>query len=462
MADILVQNAVEAVKTAIEDNASGYNYTQLFGKSLADRVNELITANASAGPYAPSQGAGSLYLCDLSDPNKISKCNCYYWGYGVNNPSTTKNENHFWVNGDLLSGSANVGATEVREAIVALDSDLNSLYDFDNTIENDIYYAYLSQQSVFTAASNTTVLTNWYGQGGSNAAAPGAKLGSNVLKVCGSGWKCGEGNTCSWTVPSGVTRVKFQAWGGGQGSNPGCCCGGAPWSSTGSYSEIELDVTPGETYTLCAGCSCQRSCCSNSPPGCGCMSGVTGPGICCFRAEGSGCFEANCQSMNYMRTNTSGSAGGSCYRFQNPYCTQSGPCWCSYNEYCFDNSCATCGQVPVYPNCCYMNICICARTDRNAVDGVQRGHIGIIGGGCLQNDNYGYHTRPPIIDADTGTLLTSGCEIQTFSSGSNCGGCNAHNWTKHPGMGGTATHNMGGTNNHKGDYGSGGMIQVSW
>ena len=461
MADILVQNAVEAVKTAIEDNASGYNYTQLLGKSLADRVNELITANASTGPFA-SGGSGSLYLCDLSDPNKISKCDCYYWGYGVDNPATQKNQTHFWVNGSVLAGSNVVGAAEIREAIVALDSDLNSLYDFDNTIQNDIYYAYLSQQSVFTAASNTTVLTNWYGQGGSTSAAPGAKLGSNVLKVCGSGWKCGEGNTCSWTVPSGVTRVKFQAWGAGYGSNPGCCCGGAPWSSTGSYSEVELDVTPGESYTLCAGCSCQRSCCSNQGPGCGCMSGVTGPGICCFRAEGAACHQSNCQSMNYMRTNVSGNAGGECHKFMNPYCTQSGPCWCSNNEYCFDNSCATCGQVPVYPNCCYMNICSCAQTGRNAADGVQRGHIGIIGGGCLQNDNYGYHTRPPIIDADTGGLWTDGCELQTFTSGSNCGGCNAHNWTKHPGMGGTGTHNMGGTNNHKGDYGSGGMIQVSW
>ena len=72
MADILVQNAVESVKTAIYDNASGYNYNDLFGKSLADRVNELISDNASAGPYS-SAGGGSLYLCDLSDPNKISK-----------------------------------------------------------------------------------------------------------------------------------------------------------------------------------------------------------------------------------------------------------------------------------------------------------------------------------------------------------------------------------------------------
>jgi hypothetical protein len=406
-----------------------------------------------------------LYLCDLSDPNKLSSCTCYYWGYGVNTPSTVKNASHFWVNGEVLSGSGtNIGAPEIKDAIIALDEDLNKLYSFDNTIQSDIYYAYLSQKTVFEAASNTSVLTNWYGAGGSgsSAAAQGSKLGSNVLKVCGTQWKCGEGGTCSWTVPSGVTRVKFQAWGAGHGSNPGCCCGGAPWSSTGSYSEVELDVTPGESYTLCAGCSCQRSCCSNNPPGCGCMSGVTGPGICCFRAEGSGCFHQNCKSMNYMRTQVSGNAGGECHKFMNPYCTQSGPCWCSNNEYCFDNSCATCGQVPVYPNCCYMSICSCARTDRNSADGVQRGHIGIIGGGCLDTNNYGYHTRPPIIDADTGGLFTAGCELQTFTSGSNCGGCNAFNWTKHPGMGGTGTHNMGGTNSHKGDYGSGGMIQVSW
>ena len=459
MADILVQNAVESVKTAIYDNASGYNYNDLFGKSLADRVNELITDNPSAGPYT-SAGGATLYLCDLSDPSKISKCDCFYWGYGVNDPSTTKNANHFWVNGSVLA-AVGVGIPEISAELIALDTDLEKLYNFDNTIQNDIYYAYLSQQSVFQASSNTTVLSNWYGEGGGNAAPQGGKLGSNVLKVCGAGWKCGEGGTCNWTVPSGVTRVKFQAWGGGQGSNPACCCGGAPWSSTGSYSEVELDVTPGEAYTLCAGCSCQISCCSNTPPGCGCISGVTGPGICCFRAEGAGCFHENCQSMNYMRTNVSGNAGGACHKNQNPYCTSSGPCWCSYNEYC-QTGCATCGQVPVYANCCYMSICSCARTDRNAADGVQRGHIGIIGGSCLETNNYGYHTRPPIIDADTGDLFTAGCEMQTFTSGTSCGGCNAFNWTKHPGMGGTATHVMGGTNSFKGDYGSGGMIQVSW
>ena len=88
----------------------------------------------------------------------------------------------------------------------------------------------------------------------------------------------------------------------------------------------------------------------------------------------------------------------------------------------------------------------------------------MIGGGCFDTNNYGCHVRPPILDSDTGLVFgcTQGCHCAYFTSGTCCGGCNGRNWTYHPGHGGTYTHVMGGTNQHKGDTGRGGMVQISW
>ena len=223
---------------------------------------------------------------------------------------------------------------------------------------------------------------------------------------------------------------------------------------------MTLCATPGDQYTICAGCSCMRWCCSNETPGCGCMSGVTGPGICCLKADGAGCYTANCNEMNYARCAVG--AGSACHKFQNLYCTDSGPCWCSYGEYCFSGSCATCGVVAAYPACCYTAGCSCATNTKAVKHGVQYTMFGIHGGGCLDTNNYGYHIRPPIIDADTGLEFVGGCRCQTFTSGSCCGGCNASGWTWHPGHGGAGTHMMGGSTDHQGDTGRGGMVQVSW
>ena len=74
-------------------------------------------------------------------------------------------------------------------------------------------------------------------------------------------------------------------------------------------------------------------------------------------------------------------------------------------------------------------------------------------------------TAPPIIDADTGKRWAPGgyCYCAYFDSGSCCGGCTvSDSWCWHPGMGGAYTHVMGGSNQHKGDNGRAGMVQISW
>jgi hypothetical protein len=465
MADILVQNVIKQVTTAIQANSSGLDYATLFGTSLKAELESIIRAAPTTGPYSSyAGGAGSLQLCDLAGNCYLSACGSNYSGTGTNETDIC-NVNSIWHNGSVLKGAATVTVQAISDFLTAASPELTELATVSSavadTIDDDTWLTWLSLKTIFSSEGNSTILLHWYGVGIPSPA--GAPLDTtDRIKVCAASdtWKCGVGATCSWTVPAGATRAKFQAWGAGMGSNPGCCCGGQSFSGNGAYAEIVIDVTPGDVYSLCAGCSCQKWCCSNDVPGEGCMSGVTGPGICCFKADGHFCYNANCDSMNGMRCQVG--AGAACRRFQSPHCTQSGPCWCGLGEYCYDNSCSTCGVVPVYANCCYNNYCICACSNVNPVHGGAYGHRGIIGGGCLNTDNYGYHVRPPIIDADTGLKYLGGCFCQSFTSNCCCGGCNGSGWPHHPGLGGVGTHTMGGNNNHKGDVGRGGMIQVSW
>lgn len=60
----------------------------------------------------------------------------------------------------------------------------------------------------------------------------------------------------SWTVPSGVTCVTFELWGGGGGGGAKCCCDCYHMSTgggAGAYVGMTMPVTPGDSYTLCIG-----------------------------------------------------------------------------------------------------------------------------------------------------------------------------------------------------------------
>ena len=466
MADILVQNAISQLTDAIVSGNTGYSYSKIFGKSLAQYLADLAIANPSTGPFASVAGAGKC-LCTLSEYTYMTYCQCSYSGAGQNCTCQCVTTN-VWRNGEVLTGSgASLTLAEISTAIRAVDRALSDLYDIDtasaqvNKFNRELYTAWIESKAILLldAATNAAPLSSWHGVGGGDYV-PGSKLSNDYVKVCGTDWTHGEGATCTWTVPAGATAAKFQIWGAGQGSNPACCCGGSPFASTGAYSEITLTVAAGDTYTVCAGCTCAKYCCSNDTPGPGCMSGVIGNGICCAMASGASSADANCNNLNATRC--CHGSGSACRRYQNPWCTDSGPCWCGLGEYCYDSSCATCGVVPTYPNCCHTPSCSCATLTAVLKDGGTETHRGIIGGGCLDTNNYGWHTRPPVIDADTGLNFADGCYAATFTSNCCCGGCNGKDWTYHPGHGGTYTHTMGGNNNHKGDTGRGGMVQISW
>lgn len=281
---------------------------------------------------------------------------------------------------------------------------------------------------------------------------------TNLLKVCGVNYNNGEGAICTWTVPDGTQYAKFQVWGAGAGTHPGCCCGGSSFGANGAYSELTIEVTPGDVYQLCAGCSCSNPMESNTYPGCACMSGVTGPGICCLKADGGG-FANN--ALAYARTYLGINHGGSpsCCRFQSFYCQASGLCLCTYGYYCYSTACATCGVVSIYPNCIDRTYCACG-TDTTEISkgGIRPLH----GGGCLDIASRGVHYRPPILDSDTCSLYQHGCYCAEITNECCQGGCAGNVWTKHPGMGGAHSYVCGGATSSKSGTGAGGMVQVVW
>ena len=97
---------------------------------------------------------------------------------------------------------------------------------------------------------------------------------------------------CStWTVPTGVTCVTFELWGGGGAGTPTCCCMcfNGPPGDGGAYSMKTLAVTPGTVYTVCVGCGGCGSCCWWQANACGCQGRKTfilGTGLSNFCAEG--------------------------------------------------------------------------------------------------------------------------------------------------------------------------------
>jgi hypothetical protein len=110
----------------------------------------------------------------------------------------------------------------------------------------------------------------------------------------------GAGVACNWTVPAGVTKVKFEVWGGGgsgASSASACdCCATSSPGGGGGYATGHFAVTPGEEYVICAGNAgvpLNSNCCNGGNGG---NSSVTGPGISgsfCARGGLGGCGAFN-------------------------------------------------------------------------------------------------------------------------------------------------------------------------
>lgn len=283
----------------------------------------------------------------------------------------------------------------------------------------------------------STVKTIWVcddtgGQGSGQPSGCGSSC-DDRSGYTGNYYRCGT-SSCTFTVPSGVSMVQFDAWGPGAFAPGATCCGGSPWGSSGSFMSVQLEVTPGDSYCLTAGCS---MCCSaQAYPNYSCMNHswgtptcLEGPGLCNVRVEAG---NQKAPAQVWLRGHADGSflvnqcrgnlAGGS------------GQCWCNSGYHCYDNSCATCGVMGGVASLSRVHGCTCK--------GFMYKIPGLWGPYCLDTNNYGYYQAPPV-------PLFAECSQVCFSFSSNsCGGCNCSSTTspfmKMPGQGGHAVHVMGG------------------
>jgi len=277
---------------------------------------------------------------------------------------------------------------------------------------------------------------------------PGLTGASQGFKVCDTNAQFNCGATCTWTVPAGVTRARFQLWGAGGGSGSMFCCGGSPFGATGAYASVIIPVTAGNSYTICSGCAfcCfpQRGISQGRLPGC--PSFVTGTGLCNFCANGGQGRMGNWMAA-YGRTNTNRLG------FVNQ--NNAGPCFCCYGtHYCFSNSCATCGQIPHVPGAAYFGT-----TTSASAPSIVYGIRGMWPSICFDGNHYGHECHPPIYGFES----TSQCN-PTYSSGTCCGyNCRAAaGYLNVPGAGGFYTHAMGGNYGTCGDMGRMGMVCVTY
>ena len=303
-------------------------------------------------------------------------------------------------------------------------------------------------------------------------------------------------SSCTWTVPADITRVQFQLWGGGGGSSSGCCCGGHPGGSTGEFISVIMDVTPGESYTIC---NCCTYCCLGYRGGIqntGAKNFITGPGITTLCA-GCGCGTLCSWACSWINTSTNrqlvgwsptsasyvpidqdgwflqGSGSSCTCRWVNPSaleCKGSNFCNSGY-DYCFDNSCPSGGEIPwIASHCDRSDIII--DTARNPVCGWIPKRWNAM---CYDSNHYGYVVyAPTVCFGPTGatTQKHPGSDLCfTFTSGNCCGaacstavqgGIAGAAFGCMPGHGAVFSHAMGGGNSICGDSGRGAAVRVTY
>ena len=274
----------------------------------------------------------------------------------------------------------------------------------------------------------------------------GATNGLKVCNICPQ-FNCGE--CCLWTVPAGASKIRFQMWGAGGGSGAGCCCGGSVFGSTGAYASVMIPATPGCQYTVCSGCAycCFPTTTTGSGRMPGCPSYVQGYGLENVCASGGQARMGEWMGM-YGKANT--------YRMSHISHPDAGPCFCNTGaDYCFHNSCATCGQIPYVPGADYYGTVDHPSSTGDMVHGI-RGYWPSI---CFDTNNYGHQCHAPIYG-----FASSTCCSPSWTSGTCCGkNCSAGNgYMQVPGAGGFYSHMMGGSNGICGDMGRMGMVCISW
>lgn len=296
------------------------------------------------------------------------------------------------------------------------------------------------------------------------------------FKVCDTSgyFRCGA--CCAWTVPGGVTCVRFQIWGAGGESGAAGCCGGAPFGGSGAYASVIMPVTAGNVYTLCSGCAlCCYSCWNCIGNGNGCASYVTGTGLTNFCAMGgiaNLCTEAVDRRIYYYSTNIVDAL---------PACTVPaylGYCICGTgSSFCHPQNSTPYSYAGIL--CCgsgysaqphmmlAMMHSVCSTAYGSATGGTVYGIAGGYTETCMNHYcKCGYMKSPPIYGFESSSQCTF-----SISGGTSCGGnyCSASSTfgavtqsLQIPGAGGFAMQVAGGCLAICGDAGRMGMVCVSY
>jgi hypothetical protein len=275
----------------------------------------------------------------------------------------------------------------------------------------------------------------------------------NGFKVCDTSgyYRCGA--SCNWTVPTGVTRARFQSWGPGSGTASNCCCGGAPFGATGAYTVVEIDVTPGEIFCLCAGCA---YCCfayQTSHGGCGGNTCIcSNAGLCWTTCSGdtNGCFcKWNCVFQNAGETDKIG------------YCNLQAPggSGCAVSNCDGWNFCWDTGNDDMCVDFAYDTLRRWAIPDLSARNGTSYGIPSMFPFMCIGSGGMSSAVTCP---APVFGYPEGSCAFRW--NGSSCFGCNytGCNSRQVPGSGGSASSVYSGCQACGGDSGRMGMICVSY
>lgn len=272
------------------------------------------------------------------------------------------------------------------------------------------------------------------------------------FKVCDTSgfYRCGA--VCTWTVPAGVTRVQFQIWGPGSSTSSNCCCGGAPFGASGAYAMVQMNVTAGNVYCLCAGCA---YCCyaSQTTPGLvGAPSFVCGPGLFFCADSGASCYDQWAQDI---RASGYGQGSTGCGV---PYFDGCSASSCSGWNFCWDTSaddtviCHAFSRQTWNVICAGTGRCLCCW----GLNGVWP-HITIGSSGITTGT---FTVAPPVFGFEC-------CMCIESATGTTCQGCNRAPGIGPgplmciPGAGGFGGWVNGGCNACGGDSGRMGMVCVT-
>lgn len=307
---------------------------------------------------------------------------------------------------------------------------------------------------------------------------------SNIICVF-NGSNFVGGGSCSWVVPTGVCKARFELWGPGAAGSVGSCCGGGPWGTNGTFMAFTIPVTPGCTYSLCAGSSNNfcAYCCGCPAYAAACCNGtlnptyITGYGLCSICAPG-GCndlVQNMCARLCRIGFSIQGGQGAAptptrfvnecIYKLSPNAC---GPTICQCYTLCNASAHAPLSMTPVadwniWP-CGCITIGLCSYHPIYRIPSIHNGMF-------LDGNYYGYYTHM-VTYPKCGWQLPANCgnmgcgQFLEYNATSNaCTPCdmsfNSHCCCYNiPGLGGAFVHSIGGCTAQYGDRGRGGFVKV--